>query len=319
MKFCFYFSTSELSCHTLLITWLFFFCIVIIILQLQSATLDDLLLQRIDDFDDFTRKTIQLAAVLGRSFSQQEVIQISEQILSIPEKEKGSHADKISSSFALAVQEGIIDEVEDENGVHLISRKMSFESLSSLIDENENDVFIDVNKHFEFRHSSWRHKILSLLLDSYKRDIHMHAASAIQKTISSDDDTSYYTKLRLFMHLKESENSLKAADLALDMGKNLKYLGFNSHSIKIYNEALSMWSQNSNHYGSPDGCDNDNYIAGFSIEDIESLDKFELIEVVKLLTALGQALGTLERTEESSRAFENALKVSYLHPFLLSL
>ncbi len=89
------------------------------------------------------------------------------------EKEKGSHADKIRSSFALAVQEGIIDELEEEdkNGVHLISRNLSFESFSSLIDENENDIINGLNKHFEFRHSSWRRKLLSLLLDSYKRDI----------------------------------------------------------------------------------------------------------------------------------------------------
>jgi len=97
-------------------------------------------------------------------------------------------------------------------------------------------------------------------------------------------------------------NKSKSTELALNVGKNFMYLGLNLHSIRVFEDALDVWHKDKN-------SDNDDTVAGFSCQVIESLDESDLISLIKLQTALGQALGTLDRKKESAQAFEDALEV----------
>lgn len=286
-------------------------------LRLLFSSLDELLLQRIDDLDDFTRKILHLASVLGQSFSLMEMIGISENVFLIKEEEKTDHIKRILSSLHMAVEEGILDQSlpfgVDDNIFHIDHLYTS--AFSGLSESAENETPVTSHKEdycYAFCHDTWRDKILSLLLDSYKRDIHKHISIAIESSISDIEESDYRTKLRLFNHIKESGNTSKAADLAVNLGKNFMHLGLNQHSIHVYNDALDMWRKG---YRSNQqvGYDHETVIGGMSQDDIEALDESDLLSVIKLFTALGQALGTLHFKEESSQAFEDALKVSTYH------
>jgi tetratricopeptide (TPR) repeat protein len=277
---------------------------------LQFSTLDELLLQRIDDLDDFTRKTLHLASVLGQTFTLTEVVGVSKHALSIADKEQNSHLKQIRKSLDIAIKEGILDQALFEDGAKFRMQNLSLASFPEIDKEEKNDEEDEPQSDFSYHfcHDSWRQKILSLLLDSYKRDIHMHAAGAIELAISDVEESDYRTKMRLFCHLKESGSTPRAAELAIDVGKSFMHLGLNSHSIDVYDEALGMWRRN--HDINDDESKDDDSIAGFSFRVIELMDEIELKSIIMLLTALGQALGTLGRKLESARAFEHALEVS---------
>jgi hypothetical protein len=160
---------------------------------------------------------------------------------------------------------------------------------------------------YSFHHDTWRRVILSLLLDSYLQDIHKHAAIAIEDRIGEEDSQDYATQVKLFRHWKESANTVRAAQVALDIGRNFKLLGMNLHSIQIYQDAIEMWKK---HEPQVIGMKR---IAGFSPQVIESLDEENLVSLVKLQTAMGQAIGSIisRNKAESAQAFETALEVSY--------
>jgi len=128
------------------------------------------------------------------------------------------------------------------------------------------------------------------------------------------EDADYRTKMRLLRHQKASGNTSKSAQLSLDVGKSFVHLGLNSHSIHVYNSALSMWQSDSSNASSNASTNASTSseatsIAGFTMHVIESLNQSDLVSIIKLQTAKGQALGTLSRKLESARAFENALEI----------
>jgi len=220
---------------------------------LQFANIEELLLQRIDNLDDMARKTLHFAAVLGMTFSFNEILEISEHILSISEEGKEHHRTEVLRALQAAVEEGIIDAiVEDDERVD-----EAVDAISSMIinlhleagGEAEEDAGkqstarFKGNTTYNFYHDTWRRVISSLLLNSRKRDIHKHAAMAIEARFPDEGRRDYRTKVKLFRHWKESENAVNAAKLALDIGQSFKLLGLNLHSISVYEDALDMWKK----------------------------------------------------------------------------
>ncbi len=271
--------------------------------KLDFLSLDELLLQRIDELDDFTRKTLHLASVLGHTFTLLEISGISQYAYSVVDGNRAEHIEKIQSSLDAAVKETILDVVVYPCPTQ--SKPFGMTANAKLTDKSTHSQVENKDRHYQFCHDTWRQKILSLLLDSYKRDIHMYAASAIEMSIDNIEEADYRTKMRLFSHLKQSGNTYKAAVLALSVGKSFTNLGLNLHSIRVYNAALDMWRRK---HGSAD----EEYIAGIPSSVLEAIEENDLISMIKLLTALGQALATLFRKIESGRAFEDALEVSFM-------
>ncbi len=198
-------------------------------------------MQRVDNLDDMTRKVLHFASVLGESFKIREMVEISEHILNIPQKDKEDHFYAIQDALSAAVEDGILYEIVldeesvDEERNKIKSMLISVDSKEDFEDETEN------RRVYSFCHSTWRRLILSLLLDSWKRDIHKHAAMAIEARSPDANSRDYRTKVKLFQHWKSSENTVKAAELALNIGQSYKMLGLNLHSIKVYDDALNMW------------------------------------------------------------------------------
>lgn len=192
--------------------------------------------------DDLTRRVLHFASVLGHSFEVREIIDIAEHILCVPSEEKAQLAHDIDAALQTAVAEGILDEMvrihdADEDDECDKIKLMTIQCDSNECDEKE----IDTRRVYSFYHSTWQRLILSLLLDSWKRDIHEHAAMAIEARLPNTEQRDYRIKVKLFQHWKESENTVKAADLALDIGQSYKLLGLNQQSIKVYEDALDMW------------------------------------------------------------------------------
>jgi tetratricopeptide (TPR) repeat protein len=285
------------------------FCIHI--QKLKFPSLDELLLQRIDGLDDFTRKTLQLASILGKTFSANEIYVLLEHASSIMTKDtKSSNTKTVRISLDIAVQDGILDESVPDEDVNVRIENLEIDHLPDNTDEEDSEsrsVRSWKETIYTFCHDSWRQKILSLMLDSYKKDIHKHAANALESTIPDIEEADYRTKMRLFTHLKGSGDTYKAATLAMDIGKNFSNLGLNSQSIEVLNLALDMWRKEPNN---DDESADSAGVSGILAEIIESLDETELVSVIKLLTALGRAIGTQGNREDSLIAFEDALEVS---------
>ena len=202
---------------------------------------------RLDNLDDTTRKTLHIAAVLGMSFSMKEILEISGHILSISEENKKEHAVVVRSSLKQAVAEGILDEdIYDSQDDWSLSNGSD---MSEMIVDIGDSTGARPRKHltvqytYTFYHDTWRRVIKSLMLDSWVRDIHMHAATAIEARVPDNEMRDYGTKVKLFQHWKGSENTIRAAEVALDIGKSFKLLGMNLHSIKLYEDAIDMWQR----------------------------------------------------------------------------
>ena len=211
----------------------------------QFVNLDELMLQCLDNLSILTRKILQFASVLGSTFDFNEILQLSGLILSIPPKEMRQHSIDIQLALESAVEEGILDETLETINEGGILTSMLANKQTSQDEMQEKDDCIKDSKYsqYTFHHSSWQRLVLSLLLDSWKCDIHKYAAMAIEAKSHDADSQDYRTKVKLFQHWKKSENSLKSFDLALDIGQSYKMLGLNQHSTSVYGNALEIWKK----------------------------------------------------------------------------
>ena len=200
---------------------------------------------RLDTFDDMTRKTLHIAAVLGMTFMFSEILEISEHILSISKDDKEVHALAIKKSLKTALDEGIFDANICENDNDSVSTTNESDLSEMIVDVGNNKESespeVEVDESYAFYHDTWRRVIKSLMLDSWVKDIHMHAAMAIETRIPDNDMRDYSTKVKLFQHWKGSRNTIRSAIIALDIGKDFKDLGMNRHSIQVYEGAIDMW------------------------------------------------------------------------------
>ena len=200
---------------------------------------------RLDNLDDVVRKTLHIAAVLGMTFVLSEILEISEHILCISDDDKEQHALTIRRSLKAALEEGILDENirDDENDAGASSNASVVSNM--LVDtrstKKNDDSLLDYS--YTFYHDTWRRVIKSLMLDSWIQDIHMHAAMAIETRVPDNDMRDYSTKVKLFQHWKGSANTIRAAKVALDIGKSFKLLGMNRHSIGVYEDAIDIWKR----------------------------------------------------------------------------
>ncbi len=214
---------------------------------MQFANLNELMLERFDNLNELTRKVLQFACVLGSSFDFGEILEISGHILLIPEDERDVHSEEVQLALEEAVIEGILDEtLQNEDSAGIDESEDIFTSMTiQLGKDTEETKVVDTPEYrvYSFHHSSWQRLVLSLLLDSWKRDIHKHVATNIEAREPDPEKRDHRTKLRLFQHWKGSDETAKAADLGLDIGQGYKMLGLNQHSIKVYVSALEMWKR----------------------------------------------------------------------------
>ena len=174
----------------------------------------DLVLQRVDDFDLNTRNMLNIGAVLGLSFTLDEVIAVQ---MKTSEGQEAAVRSATQDGLREAVKEGILE----------------CKSVPS-----DDDELKEITK-YSFYHAVWRTALLNLMLDGRKRDLHRTIAEVLEDKGKGTDEYMFQT--RLFSHWVQSGNFVKAAELALALGKHFEErLGLPAQSIKLYNDALGL-------------------------------------------------------------------------------
>ena len=254
------------------------------------ASVSELLLHRIDSFDASIRNVLNLAAVLGSSFDLSEIVAVLQQISGEDQTGDKLFIAKTRADLDFAVQEGILyvqQHDSTDNGTF-------GESLNNLNQGLEGYPSFS-NCKYTFCHSIWQTMILNLMLDSRKRD--MHRIIAVTQESSDEKANDYLSRMKLFGHWKASGESSKAANLALSIGKSFEELGLQDQSIKLYEDAIEMWHDQSSEGG------------GLTPQVLNFINSTELECIIKSYIALGQCLANIHKAAESVAAFQNALGV----------
>jgi len=255
-----------------------------------------------------TRKVLQYASILGMEFSLGDILDLARDILNM-DAESIQDRNLIRRALRSAVDEGVLLEMVEDDDTIGESKHTTTQYFIGLDDANSNssgeDEFVFGDVRYSFFHDSWRRVIVSLMLDSYVQDIHRHAALAIETRAAGTEIQDYRTKIKLFRHWKGSGDTINAGKEALAIGTFFKNLGMNFHSTQLYNESINMWKI----HDPPEG---EERVAGFSPLVLDALDEANLVTLVKLQTALGQAIGSVYSGDlsPSALAFQNALDVS---------
>jgi len=287
------------------------------------ASLDELIVNRIDSLGEGVREILIIAATLGAAFELSELVSVYQQTYTISLSDRESAYNRVCDTVELALKENILEESFDlensdapndfndyEISLDNIHAKFENQSRFEIRPSNSNpkadvdDVCFE-NKQYRFYHDTWRRNILALLLDSRKRDIHRNAALALEMRCQDEEKTDYRSKIQLFGYWKESGDSSKAAELALEIGKKFSSLCLNADSIDIYTNALTMWQRNADV--------GEELVCGFPIQVIDSIDAKTCKNIVLLFIAKGQTLANLNN-KEGVTAYESALKISRTKP-----
>ena len=175
----------------------------------------DLVLQRLDSFDLNARNMLNIGAVVGLSFSLDEVVAVQMRTSDHAEDYVRKHTEE---SLNAAVEEGILE-------------CRTFEG------DTESDG--KVTKRYGFYHAVWRTALINLMLQGRKRDLHRSIAESLEE--QEVEIADYLFNSKLFNHWIECHDFLKASELALSLGHYFEEkLGLPAQSIRLYNEALGL-------------------------------------------------------------------------------
>lgn len=246
--------------------------------ELGDMTFDsfaDLVLQRLDSFDINTRNVLNIGAVIGLSFTLDELVAVELRT-----------SDGCEEAVRKLTEEALQTAVED--GI-LESREMSDE-------ESEEEE----SCRYAFCHAVWRGTLLNLMLEGRKRDLHRVIAETLEESETETNDYMFQTKL--FKHWVNSGNLLKSTELALSVGRHFEErLGLPAQSIRIYTEALDLLRESE-----------DGYSKGFSKDILAKVNTEDLTCIIQLQVSLAKALGMAQQTKESVSAFQDALKITQI-------
>lgn len=246
--------------------------------ELADMTFDsfgDLVLQRLDSFDTNTRNVLNIGAVIGLSFTLDDLIAVE---LRTSDGCEEAVRQLTEEALETAIEDGILE-----------SREMSDEDS----DEEE-------SCRYAFCHAVWRSTLLNLMLEGRKRDLHRVIAETLEETGTETNDYMFQTKL--FKHWVNSGNLLKSTELALNVGHHFEErLGLPAQSIRIYTEALDLLRESE-----------DGFSKGFSKDILAKVNTEDLACIIQLQVSLAKALGMAQQTKESVSAFQDALKITQI-------
>ena len=173
------------------------------------------MLQRLDAFDIHVRNVLNIGAVIGLSFTLDEVVGVE---IRTSDGSKDAIKKHTEDALKVAVEEGILE-----------SR--------TFVGDNESDGK-PVTK-YAFYHAVWRTALMNIMLEGRKRDLHRILAETLEDQDVGVGDYMFNTKL--FNHWINSGNFGKAGALAIMLGKHFEErLGLPAQSIRLYNEALGL-------------------------------------------------------------------------------
>ncbi|KAL3919907.1 MAG: hypothetical protein SGILL_003519 [Bacillariaceae sp.] len=246
--------------------------------ELSDMTFDsfgDLVLQRLDSYDLNTRNVLNIGAVIGLSFTFDELIGVE---LRTSDGCEDAVQKLTEEALQVAIEDGILE-----------SREMS---------DDESDE--EESCRYSFCHEVWRGTLLNLMLEGRKRDLHRIIAESLEE--ADVDMSDYMFQTKLFKHWVNGNNLLKSTELALSVGQHFEdRLGLPAQSIRIYSEALDLLRESE-----------DGYSRGFSKELLSTISAEDLSCIIQLQVSLAKAYGMAQQTKESVSAFQDALKITQI-------
>lgn len=253
------------------------------------GSVPEIILHRIDSFDVAVRNVLNIAAVLGKSFSLKEVTAVLKENHDMQEHILIKEA---TASLETAINEGILRKEENQDNDDDSKTGDGTGDGTTAADKPENTVY-------SFYHSIWQTTILSLMLDARKMDVHKKIALSMEKE-KEKDGSDFAFQMKLLGHWKSSGNTTKLTNLALEVGKHFEQqLSMPTQSIRVYEEALDAWKDDK-----PSG-----HIGGISPEALEATEPEELQHISALHVALGRAFSGASRNADSALCFHDALRV----------
>lgn len=275
-------------------------------MQMTYESFGDLVLQRLDAFEASTRNMLNIGAVIGLSFTLEDLVAVQ---MRTSDATEYAVRQLTVNSLDAAVTEGIL------------------ESQTGATGGDGEDNVRKVTK-YSFYHAVWRSALLNLMLEGRKRDLHRTIAESMEEQNMGVDDYMFQTKL--FNHWINSGSFGRAAELALTVGKHFEErLGLPAQSIKLYNDALDLVRESNDAsvgIGGKHCIGSCNFqslpflssmtvsssFVGFTPSILGSVDANDLSFIVRVQVALGQALAMAQQMTESVTAFQDALRVRLL-------
>jgi hypothetical protein len=197
--------------------------------------LKESLLNRFDALDSPVRKVLQTCAVLGSSFSLSDLALVHHEI------DIYSLEDSLTSALSEMILVELID--DDEKSTYSNSTSGSNSKLGSSVAFSKTPSGIPTNadRQFEFSHDMWRSTVLATMLKGRKTDLHRLIAGAMEKVqVLILDRSDLARLLTLFEHWKACGEFLKAAPLAMTVGRRLNDWDLHHQSVDLYRDALDM-------------------------------------------------------------------------------
>jgi hypothetical protein len=246
----------------------------------------EIVLHRVDSFDVAVRSTLNVAAVVGYTFTLDELVSVFQ------EKNDRKEAEiriQTAESLQFLVTEGIVYAGDKS------SRPLPNDAVAA--DEPRT--------RFTFYQEVWRSTVLKLMLDSRKRDIHRKIATSLESPAAGRPMTVESMR-NIFTHWKAAGDASKMAAVALQFGK---YAHDDEtivlDAIRMNEETLCMWDYSTTI---------DKTTGGFPPEVLLFASANELAQILSIVTLNGQLLARCERTTESIAALENAIRIKDATP-----
>jgi hypothetical protein len=190
------------------------------------------MLHRMDLLSAEARTHINLGAILGPAFESADVVSIMERYRGIGASDRDGHRESVLNSLVQAVHSGILE--EDLTGA---GNSMSFTGPDNF--QSQESIT------YKFTHDDWRHNILKVILDSWKRDMYMLLATSLEARFDFKSRRPDREIRKLFDPFKGGKNKGKnisvASELALKIGEKMTRNGKGRYSIRIYQMALDHW------------------------------------------------------------------------------
>jgi len=244
------------------------------------SNLNDLLLNRLDDFKSDGRTLIQVCAVLGFEFSLSDLLITQSRGR---RKMKQKQIEKIESILSQADKEGIL--VEMFQG-----------GTETAMEDDETERFAE--KSYMFRHSIWRNCLLGTMLEERKRELHKTIAIKLGGD-AVDEVKDLRFAMKLFGHWRDSGELGTATERAISIGKHLDNLLLLRQSIEFCIEAIGMWKNDSS-----DKDDEEEVVAEISSKALNNVTPDQLSSLARLHISIAKNYSNIRDAVNSNIFYE---------------
>uniref|UniRef100_A0A7S4W7A5 Guanylate cyclase domain-containing protein n=1 Tax=Ditylum brightwellii TaxID=49249 RepID=A0A7S4W7A5_9STRA len=211
------------------------------------ANVNDLFLHRLDRFKSEARTLLQVCAVLGFEFSLLELLSVQSRV-----QRKRTKVQKIHDVLQKACLERIL--METCRGGRSSSEKGLATNIKISKSQKQDNELIE-ERSYRFSHAIWRNCVLGTMLRERKRDLHRLIATIMEKN-GFDDVADIRSSMKLFGHLRESGQLMKATRIGYKIGKYLSSDLLHRQSIDFCLGVFEMWKDTS------ENAENDELVEG---------------------------------------------------------